>query len=247
MKQRIFFILILITVFAITFYYREIDLKLISNYLWTSRTKLNKTLNQDFPLQHKAIFKKLNSSQNPSNGCQNKLLIYDANVWICGFGCTLHQITIHLILAYHTNRTLIVRNTNALRYFKPIGIQSDCSIDLEKYKRPSQNYTEDQIIYIYDGEQYMRARTYSLNLFDNSIRNYSGNHKEPYAWLTGHFITYIMQYSDQFKAMAGRFAKQIGFKKNCVGIHRRRTDKKLEAKLFELSEYMKLVDLYYYE
>ena len=56
-----------------------------------------------------------------------------------------------------------------------------------------------------------------------------------------------MQYSDQFKAMAGRFAKQIGFKKNCVGIHRRQTDKKLEAKLFELSEYMKLVDLYYYE
>ena len=196
MKQRIFFILILITVLIITSYYSEIDdFKLISNFIWT-----NKKLNQDFPLQDEAIFKKLNSLQNPTNGFQNRLLIYNADVWPCGFGCTLHQIAIHLSLAYHTNRTLIVRNTNALSYFKPIGI--NCTIDLKKYKRLSQNYREDQIIYIYDRTQYLEAKVYALNLLNDIKRNYSGSHKEPLAWLTGHFMNYIMQYSDQFKAMA---------------------------------------------
>ena len=244
-KKTTYFILILITVLTITFYIKEIDFPYLGNRhkIEFDSNLTRATLNQDFPLQDEAIFKKLNSSQNPANGCQNKLLIYDTNVWPCGFGCTLHQIAIHLSLAYHTNRTLIVRNTNALHYFKPIGI--NCSIDLKKYKRLSQNYTEDQIIYIYDQNQYIQARSYSLNLLNDLKRNYSGSHKEPLAWLSGHFINYIMQYSDQFKAMADRFAKQIGFKKNCVGIHVRRTDKKQEAKLFELSEYMGHVDLYY--
>ena len=80
--------------------------------------------------------------------------------------------------------------------------ESTVQLILKKYKRLSQSYREDQIIYIYDRTQYLEAKVYALNLLNDIKRNYSGSHKEPLAWLTGHFMNYIMQYSDQFKAMA---------------------------------------------
>lgn len=61
----------------------------------------------------------------------------------------------------------------------------------------------------------------------------------------GQFVNYIMRYNDDFQAKAKEFARKIGFKKGCVGVHVRRTDKKNEAKLYQLAEYMRHVDLYY--
>lgn len=67
------------------------------------------------------------------------------------------------------------------------------------------------------------------------------------AWLVGQYVDYIMQFSDQFKLISVKFGQEIGFKKGCVGVHVRRTDKikEMKGKYYELSEYMKHVDLYY--
>ena len=55
-----------------------------------------------------------------------------------------------------------------------------------------------------------------------------------------------MKFNDMFKVKAAETAKQIGFKfDSCVGVHVRRTDKITEAKYYDLSEYMKHVDLYF--
>lgn len=192
------------------------------------------------------IFEQLNRLQNPSNGCQNKLLIYEAKSWPCGFGCSLHIIVSHLFLAQQTNRTLVVKNSHIFSYFEPIGI--DCPIDSSRIKSASKgiDFTKDDIIYINSAKSHLDAQAHSKALINKAARQvYSHKHKEPLAWLMGQFVSYIMRYNDQFQTKAEEFAKQIGFKKGCVGVHVRRTDKKNEAKLYQLGEYMRHVDLYY--
>ncbi len=68
---------------------------------------------------------------------------------------------------------------------------------------------------------------------------------KPEAWYAAQFVGHILQYSEKFKTRADRFARQIGFRGECVGLHVRQQDKIVETKLFGLKDYMGHVDAYY--
>ena len=67
----------------------------------------------------------------------------------------------------------------------------------------------------------------------------------PWAWYVAQFVAYTIQYNDTFREVADRFARKIGFRSECVGVHVRQTDKATETKLFELRDYMGHVEAYF--
>ena len=221
---------------AFTLNLKELSSRELQPSFLTTPAAVTSLIDQD-------ILNKLTSLQNPANGCQNKLLVYDANVWPCGFGCQLHQIVSHLNLAFQTNRTLVVQNTNILSFFKPIGIH--CPVDLRRVNSQNVSFIEDDIVYINSQDVHLKAQGYSKALIREMARSYSNKTAEPLAWLMGQYVNYVMRFNDRFEVEAARFAQEIGFEQNCVGVHVRRTDKKNEAKLYALSDYMRHVGFYF--
>lgn len=184
-----------------------------------------------YPLIDQEFFQRLDSLQNPSSCLERNLHIFDASVWPCGFGCNLHMHIEHMHYAMLTNRTLIVRNSPLFRYLKPIGI--DCQLKADEAQHLN------KAVFINTKEAHIRVREINLGYFNKT-------QKQAVALLIGQFVGYIMQFNDRFKVKAAKKAKHIGFQfDRCVGVHVRRTDKILESKYYELSEYMKHVDVYF--
>lgn len=191
----------------------------------------------------RAILNTLHRLQHPLKCSNQRLLIFDANTWHCGFGCSLHTIVYQLNLAYQTNRTLIVTNSHILNYFEAIGV--NCSFNSDAINSQVIRIAEDEVVYVNRRQSAIKSKDISLELLKKTAEKYSNIHKEPVAWLIGQFVSYIMQYSLEFQTKAARYQTQMGFNKSCVGVHVRRTDKAEEAKLFELADYMQHVSLYF--
>lgn len=191
----------------------------------------------------RAILNTLHRLQHPLKCSDQRLLIFDANTWHCGFGCSLHTIVYQLHLAYQTNRTLIVKNSHILNYFEAIGV--NCPFNSDAINSQVIRIAEDDVVYVNRRQSAIKSKDISLELLKKTAEKYSNIHKEPVAWLIGQFVSYIMQYSFEFQMRAARYQTQMGFKTSCVGVHVRRTDKAEEARLFELADYMQHVSLYY--
>ena len=197
-----------------------------------------------YSLVDRELFAKLNKLQNPPNCLDSNLHIYDANVWSCGFGCKLHMHIYQLHIAMYTNRTLIVRNSPFLKNLKAYGI--NCPPNVAEQSITSLNITNRTIVNVNNSVEFLKTREHQLKYLPISAKKYEKTHKEPLALLVGQFVSYILQYNDSFKKKAAETAKQIGFMfDSCVGVHIRRTDKIREAKYYNLTEYMKHVDLYF--
>lgn len=83
------------------------------NFLSTNPTK-----NQLVYLSEK-IQAGIHNLQNPVDCAESRrLIIYNEAAARCGFGCAIHQIARLLNLAYVTNRTLLVIQSNNLALFK---------------------------------------------------------------------------------------------------------------------------------
>ena len=198
-----------------------------------------------YPLVDQEILENLKMLQNKSSCSGKKLLVFKP--FLCGFGCQLHQIVAHLHTALETNRTLIVYDSKFNNeYFMQISM-SECNVDLQTLYQLNQpnpasiNINDDQIIFTNTVKKAEKIKYYALNQMENNAKKLN----VPLAWYVAQFVGYIIQYSDKFKTVAELFAKEIGFKSSCVGIHVRQTDKHLETKLFVLQDYMRYVDAYY--
>ena len=198
-----------------------------------------------YPLVEQEILENLKGLKNKSSCSGKKLLVF--KTYSCGFGCQLHQIVAHLHTALETNRTLIVYNSKFNNEnFMQISM-SECNVDLQTLYQLNQpnpasiKITDDQIIFT-------NSLLKTANIYNYALKQMENNAKKlnvPLAWYVAQFVGYIIQYSDKFKTVAELFAKEIGFKSSCVGIHVRQTDKHLETKLFVLQDYMRYVDAYY--
>ena len=200
-----------------------------------------------YPLVDQEILESLKRLQNKSSCTGKKLLVFDARAHQCGFGCQAHLIAAHLHTALETNRTLIVYNSKFNNEnFMQISM-SECNVDLQTLYQLNQpnpasiNINDDQIIVTNTVKKAEKIKYYALNQMENNAKKLN----VPLAWYVAQFVGYIIQYSDKFKTVAELFAKEIGFKSSCVGIHVRQTDKHLETKLFVLQDYMRYVDAYY--
>ena len=198
-----------------------------------------------YPLVDQEILENLKRFQNKSSCSGKKLLVFKP--FPCGFGCQLHQIAAHLHTALETNRTLIVYNSKFNNEnFMQISM-TECNVDFQTLYQLNQpnpasiNITDDQIIFTNTIIKAEKIKYYALEQMENKAKKLN----VPLAWYVAQFVGYIIQYSDKFKTVTELFAKEIGFKSSCVGIHVRQTDKATETKLFVLQDYMRYVDAYY--
>lgn len=63
--------------------------------------------------------------QHPTDCDNTRLVIYDMNAFKCGSVCQLHHLLMFYILAFDSNRTLIIQNEMKLQLFKPY-VGSSC-------------------------------------------------------------------------------------------------------------------------
>ncbi len=247
---------------------RQIDF--VTNSIFAASVTQDDTIKQNISIGaiSTKIQTRIHSLQNPSDCVNNRVIIFNAELWQCGFGCSIHQMAPYLHLAFVTNRTLIVKNSPNLRFFEPLVSQNCIHWHEKNLKlngddflnifflycwshlvyflfKDSVDYINDRIINIDSKALHLATQEYSNNLLTNSSSMYKDLHKQSLAFLNGQFINYFMRPNDNFQKRLKEFMIEKKFLSSCAGIHVRRTDKQLEANHTELSEYMNKIDEYF--
>lgn len=70
-------------------------------------------------------------------------------------------------------------------------------------------------------------------------------HEAPADWWVGQFIAYMMRFQPEMQQNIDQVKEKLKFSHPIVGVQIRRTDKKIEAELYPLEEYMTHVENYY--
>lgn len=197
------------------------------------------------------IQKRLHFLQNPPDCSVAKKLVCKINKG-CGYGCQLHHITYCFIMAYATERTLILKS-KGWRYHKggweeiflPV---SDTCLDSNGESQgtwPAGENVQVLTIPIIDSLN-PRPPFLPLAIPADLAPRLTKLHGDPIAWWIGQFLKFILKPQPETKEMLENGRRKLGFRKPCVGIHIRRTDKVgTEAAFHTLDEYMKAVDEYY--
>lgn len=196
------------------------------------------------------VQKRFHHLQNPPDCSLAKKLVCKINKG-CGLGCQLHHIVYCFIMAYATERTLILKS-KGWRYHKggweeiflPV---SDTCFDSNGESQgtwPSEN-VQVLTIPIIDSLN-PRPPFLPLAIPADLAPRLTKLHGDPIAWWIGQFLKFILKPQPDTKAMLENGRQKLGFRKPIVGIHIRRTDKVgTEAAFHSLDEYMRAVDDYY--
>uniref|UniRef100_A0A915PI45 Alpha-(1,6)-fucosyltransferase n=1 Tax=Setaria digitata TaxID=48799 RepID=A0A915PI45_9BILA len=192
--------------------------------------------------------------QNPDDCKAARILTCDLNKQ-CGFGCQLHHVTYCFIVAYGSNRTLVLRDDGRTWNYAPDGWNSaflpitKCSFsEIFKPNENADSWSTDK--------HYRNKRILNLPIVDSlSYRppylplaipqSYSGEllklHSNPPVFFISQFIRYLMRPSAVFAEKIDDAARKVPYDKGpIVGLQIRRTDKiHTEASFHDLDEYMK--------
>ncbi|XP_002170367.3 alpha-(1,6)-fucosyltransferase isoform X1 [Hydra vulgaris] len=197
----------------------------------------NKIQNRIFKLQH------------PSSCYNAKKLVLNLNK-PCGYGCQMHHLIYGMIVAYATKRILVISDTN---------IGSDTNLNLYYQKLTNCSLSSKQII-AHWGENIKNKKVVSLPPVEfirprpkqmpmavpnDIIDTLKAFHSRPFIWWVGQICKFLFRQQPFLSDKLFKKKKELKFKNPIVGIHVRRTDKKLEAAYHNLEEYMYWVDLYY--
>ncbi|VIO97550.1 Variant SH3 domain containing protein [Brugia malayi] len=202
-----------------------------------------------------AIFQNhFNKMQNPDDCKTARILTCDLNKQ-CGFGCQLHHVTYCFIVAYGSNRTLVLTDDGRTWNYAANGWNAaflpitKCSFS-EIFKL-NENADDWGI-----GEHYKDKRIVKLPIIDSLSQRpaylplaipqlYSAElqklHSNSPAFFISQFIRYLMRPSAVFAKEIDLAVKKVPFDKGpIVGLQIRRTDKiHTEASFHDLDEYMK--------
>ncbi|XP_037048478.1 alpha-(1,6)-fucosyltransferase-like [Bradysia coprophila] len=169
---------------------------------------------------------------------------------ICG--CELHHVVYCLIMAYATERTLIL-NSKGWRYheagwediFEPI---SDTCLTSEgaSYGTWSNDIQNTQVVDI-PMMGYLNPQTPFLPqvIPEDLAPRLTRLHGDPFAWWVGQFLKYLLRMQPQTHNMVDGHRQKLGFTKPIVGVHVRRTDKLTQVKSHNVEEYMIWVEDYF--
>ncbi|KAL8617581.1 hypothetical protein ACOMHN_033127 [Nucella lapillus] len=200
------------------------------------------------------VQRRLHYLQNPKDCRQSKVVLCDLQKG-CGFGCQLHHVTYCLIVAYATQRTLVL-DSRGWRYasrgwdsvFKPL---SDTCTDASG---PSVHWAASQTrleaarvlkLPIVDS-LYPRPDFMPLAIPADLAPRLSAFHGDPAVWWIGQMVRYLMRPNWALQEEMDAAAHRMQFKRPIVGVHIRRTDKVgVEAAFHGLDEYMGHVDAYF--
>ncbi|XP_014661833.1 PREDICTED: alpha-(1,6)-fucosyltransferase-like [Priapulus caudatus] len=200
------------------------------------------------------VQKRLHRLQNPTNCADAKKLVCNVNKG-CGYGCQVHHLTYCLMIAYGSQRTLIL-NSKGWRYshegwekvFLPIS--DTCTSTMGG---SSGHWTDEagmknlQIVDLPIIDSIKPRPAYlPLAIPDDLADRLMRLHGNPAVWWTGQLVRFLTRPQSELQRDIDQVREKLGFLSPIVGVHIRRTDKVgTEAALHTVQEYMYHVEDYY--
>lgn len=190
--------------------------------------------------------------QNPKDCKKAKKLVCKLNKG-CGYGCQLHHVVYCFIVAYATERTLILKS-KGWRYHKagweevfyPISetcLEADPNVHTRSW--PGDPDTQILMLPIVDSLA-VRPPYLPLSIPADLAPRLTRLHGDPIVWWVGQFLKYLLKPRGPTSEMLKVGMERMGFKKPIVGVHVRRTDKVgTEAAYHSIEEYMTYVEDYF--
>ncbi|XP_075232780.1 alpha-(1,6)-fucosyltransferase 8 isoform X2 [Lycorma delicatula] len=197
------------------------------------------------------VQRRIQHLQNPPNCSKARKLLCSLNKG-CGYGCQLHHIVYCLIVAYGTERTMILKS-KGWRYhragwediYKPVSNTCVDPSGTSTSHWPGTPNTQVVQLPIVDSIA-PRPPYLPLSIPKDLAPRISRLHGNPFVWWVGQFFKYLLRPQPATKTMLDTAAEKLNFKKPIVGVHVRRTDKiGTEAAFHSVEEYMRKVEQYY--
>ncbi|XP_078492262.1 alpha-(1,6)-fucosyltransferase-like [Ciona intestinalis] len=199
------------------------------------------------------VQKRIQFIQNPKDCSKAKQLVCNLNKG-CGFGCQVHHLVYCFMVAFGTQRTLIIES-NSWRY-NPEGWESvfqPVSETCTTAGHPIAPWTGESAtsshrvvnLPIIDGVA-NRPPYLPLGIPDDLSERLLRLHGNPSVWWVGQFMRYLLRPQAWLDTEVNEAMKGIDFNDPIVGIQVRRTDKVgTEAAYHDVKEYMKHVEDWY--
>ncbi|XP_055612862.1 alpha-(1,6)-fucosyltransferase [Uranotaenia lowii] len=197
------------------------------------------------------VQKRLTFLQNPEDCSSARKLVCRLNKG-CGYGCQLHHVVYCFIMAYATERTLILKS-KGWRYhkagweevFQPISDTCSSADGATHASWPGTSDTQVLTVPIIDSLN-PRPPYLPLAIPADLAPRLMKLHGDPIVWWIGQFLKYLLKPTGETRQMLENGIEKLGFRKPIVGVHVRRTDKVgTEAAFHGIDEYMAAVDDYY--
>ncbi|XP_077997267.1 alpha-(1,6)-fucosyltransferase-like [Glandiceps talaboti] len=200
------------------------------------------------------VQKRIKYLQNPKDCNKAKKLVCNLNKG-CGYGCQLHHVVYCLLMAYGSERTLILESRGWRysregweKYFLPL---SDTCVESSGSGRSSWGDTvrmkDVQVIDlpIVDG-LHPRPNYLPLSIPEDLSERLLRLHGNPAVWWLGQLVKYVTRPQPSLQNLIDETHTRLKFETPIVGVHVRRTDKVgTEAAFHNIEEYMFHVEEYY--
>ncbi|CAH1263842.1 FUT8 [Branchiostoma lanceolatum] len=199
------------------------------------------------------VQRRLHYLQNPKDCSKAKKLLCNLNKG-CGYGCQLHHVVYCFMVAYGTERTMIL-NSQGWRYssggwekvFLPLSetCTDPSGASRGPWKGDKSKDTQVVEMPIVDSI-YPRPPYLPLGIPEDLSDRLLRLHGNPSVWFIAQFVLYLQRYQPYLQQDIEETAQKLGFQHPIVGIHVRRTDKiNTEAAYHSIAEYMEWVEEYY--
>lgn len=202
------------------------------------------------------VQRRLHFLQNPKDCSKAKKIVCNLNKG-CGYGCQVHHVAYCMIVAYATERTLILES-KGWRYsrggwetvFQPLSETCNTRSGEEtiRWQDPQKQSFQDAHVVelpIVDG-LHPRPHFLPLAIPEDISERLIRLHGDPFVWWMGQIMTFIMRPQKELLSELEQAKKRLGFQNPIVGVHVRRTDKVgTEAAFHAIEEYMVHVENYY--
>ncbi|XP_007886281.2 alpha-(1,6)-fucosyltransferase [Callorhinchus milii] len=200
------------------------------------------------------VQRRITHLQNPKDCSKAKKLVCNINKG-CGYGCQLHHVVYCFMIAFGTQRTLILESQN-WRYstggwetvFKPV---SETCIDRSGTSSGHwSGETNDKDVQVVElpivDSLHPRPPYLPLAIPEDLADRLTHLHGDPSAWWVSQFVKYLIRPQSWLEKETEEATRKLGFKHPIIGVHVRRTDKVgTEAAYHPIEEYMVHVEEHY--
>ncbi|ESO93492.1 hypothetical protein LOTGIDRAFT_178508 [Lottia gigantea] len=200
------------------------------------------------------VFKRLDYLQNPKDCSTAKKIVCNLHKG-CGYGCQLHHVTYCLIVAYATQRTLILES-KGWRYASQgwetvyLPLSNTCTdrsgSSIKHWGAPSVIENIQVVELPIVDSMNPRPLFMPLSVPADLAERLSRVHGDPSVWWIGQMVRYLTRPQPELADDLKRTKHRLEFKSPIVGVHVRRTDKVgVEAAFHSIDEYMIHVQEYF--
>ncbi|XP_046372255.1 alpha-(1,6)-fucosyltransferase-like [Haliotis rufescens] len=200
------------------------------------------------------VQRRLHYLQNPKDCGSAKKIVCNLHKG-CGYGCQLHHVVYCLIVAYATERTLVLES-KSWRYapkgwetvFQPLSNTCNTrSGEQAHHWGPATQIQNAKIVELpIVDSMHPRPDFMPLAIPQDLAPRLLRLHGDPPVWWIGQFVKYLTRPQPHLKEDMERTKKALNFKSPIVGVHVRRTDKVgVEAAFHGIDEYMEFVNEYF--